>query len=247
MRKLFFYLSLCFLSTNAISQTDLLTWESTGLLGSEASFPSTTNTSGLLSSSITRGAGLTAAANANRINATAWTITAVPGDAITNNDYFEFTITPTAGNLFSVTQFVFNYERSATGAPNLFVRSSIDGYTTDLGSISGLPASITSGNIIAISGVTGRSSAVTFRIYGYAATGAAGSAGFENSLTVAGPDFVVKGSVGAGNSVSVAAGITASEPATNGSFNISLTSPAPPVGVTITYTLSGSATNTQDY
>ncbi|MDP4260939.1 MAG: HYR domain-containing protein [Bacteroidota bacterium] len=47
--------------------------------------------------------------------------------------------------------------------------------------------------------------------------------------------------------VSVAAGINAAEPSTNGTFNISLSSPAPPGGVTITYTLSGTATLTTDY
>ena len=47
--------------------------------------------------------------------------------------------------------------------------------------------------------------------------------------------------------VSVAAGTNAAEPATNGTFNISLSSAAPAGGVTVTYTLAGTATFNSDY
>jgi trimeric autotransporter adhesin len=49
------------------------------------------------------------------------------------------------------------------------------------------------------------------------------------------------------NTASVAFGANASEPATNGSFTINLSSPAPASGVTVTYTLSGTATVNSDY
>jgi hypothetical protein len=244
MRKIFLYLLLIIVASNANAQIDLVTWESTGLVGSEASFTSNFNVAGLNSSVITRGAGLTAAGNANRINATSWGITANADDAITGNDYFEFTVTPTGGSQFSLTQFLFNYERSATGPPNFVVRSSLDGYTTNIGSISGLAAAITTANSINISGVSGQTGPVSFRIYGYGATSTAGSGGFENA---AGADFIVRGTLNGGNSVSVAAGSNAAEPATAGSFNIVLSNPAPVGGVTINYTLSGSATLNTDY
>jgi hypothetical protein len=47
--------------------------------------------------------------------------------------------------------------------------------------------------------------------------------------------------------VSVAAGTNAAEPATNGTFTINLSSPAPAGGITVTYTLSGTATLNTDY
>ncbi len=47
--------------------------------------------------------------------------------------------------------------------------------------------------------------------------------------------------------VSVIAGLNAGEPATQGSFNITLSDPAPVGGVTISYTLAGSATLNTDY
>lgn len=47
--------------------------------------------------------------------------------------------------------------------------------------------------------------------------------------------------------VSIAAGTNAAEPATNGTFNVTLSNPAPAGGVTITYTLGGNATAGTDY
>lgn len=50
-----------------------------------------------------------------------------------------------------------------------------------------------------------------------------------------------------GSTVSVSAGTTMAEPATNGTFNLTLSSPAPVGGVTVNYTLSGTATLNTDY
>jgi trimeric autotransporter adhesin len=49
------------------------------------------------------------------------------------------------------------------------------------------------------------------------------------------------------NTVSVAAGVNAGEPSTNGTFTLSLSAPAPVGGVTITYSFTGTATLTSDY
>lgn len=56
---------------------------------------------------------------------------------------------------------------------------------------------------------------------------------------------VIEGIVG--NTVSATVGITPAEPATNGSFTITLSSAAPAGGVTVTYTLTGTATPGTDY
>jgi hypothetical protein len=47
--------------------------------------------------------------------------------------------------------------------------------------------------------------------------------------------------------LSIAAGINASEPATNGTFTLTLSTPAPAGGVTVNYTLAGTATSGTDY
>jgi len=49
------------------------------------------------------------------------------------------------------------------------------------------------------------------------------------------------------STVSVAAGVHAAEPSTNGSFTVNLSQPAPAGGVTVTYTLGGTATRGVDY
>ncbi len=48
-------------------------------------------------------------------------------------------------------------------------------------------------------------------------------------------------------SVSVTAGTNAAEPSTNGTFSINLSSPAPAGGITVAYTLTGSATAASDF
>ena len=47
--------------------------------------------------------------------------------------------------------------------------------------------------------------------------------------------------------VSVTSGVNAAEPSTNGTFTVSLSSPAPAGGITVSYTLSGSAILNTDY
>jgi Bacterial Ig-like domain/Lamin Tail Domain/Secretion system C-terminal sorting domain len=54
-------------------------------------------------------------------------------------------------------------------------------------------------------------------------------------------------STGIGTNVTVTSGLNAAEPATDGTFIITLTSPAPAGGVTINYTLTGTATINSDY
>lgn len=50
-----------------------------------------------------------------------------------------------------------------------------------------------------------------------------------------------------GGTVAVSAGNNAAEPSTNGTFNVILSAAAPAGGVTVTYTLSGTASGGQDY
>jgi Bacterial Ig-like domain/Secretion system C-terminal sorting domain/Endonuclease/Exonuclease/phosphatase family len=197
------------------AQSDLLTWESSGLVGNETSFSSNSNILGVGTAVITRGAGLSVATNANRINATNWAISATVDAAVTGNKYFEFTITPNTGKKITVSQFVFNYERSGTGPSSLTVRSSVDGYVNNLGSVAGLAQTISSANIINITGITDIATAITFRIYGFNATGTGGSGGFENA---AGNDFIVKGAVtdfGTDNIPPVLQSVSPSNNATN--------------------------------
>lgn len=101
--------------------------------------------------------------------ATAWTGTA-PG-----TNYFQFTVTPTAGYEFSATSISFGYRATSTGPTSLAIRSSADSYSTSLAT-----ATLTNDSTWYASGnlsitLSGLNSATTFRIYGSGASSAAGT------------------------------------------------------------------------
>jgi hypothetical protein len=174
------------------SYGQLLQWNTFGNLGTEISEPSVANDANISASNLTLGAGVTAAANGNRFGGNNWWDT---GDAeggttltesITGNDYIQFVVTPNAGCAFTPTSFVFSWDRSNSGPNSLTLRSSSDGYSSDLGTVTGLAAAITSGNTITISGLTNIAIATTFRLYGYGTTATAtvGTGGFDIATSV---------------------------------------------------------------
>jgi len=168
----------------AAAHAQLLQWNTFGNLGTETAEPSVFNHSLLLSSSLTLGAGINAAGNGNRFGGTTWFDTGEPSpstlaNAVSQDDYLEFTVTPTGGAQFTPTSFVFSWDHSATGPGSLALRSSADAFGSDLGILTGLATGLTTGNSITISGLAGISSALTFRLYGFGATGTTGSGGFD--------------------------------------------------------------------
>lgn len=181
-----------FLTLCAAAPAQLLQWNTFGNLGTETSEPSTFNNVLLLSSSLTLGAGVNPSANSHRFGGSSWFDTgeASPStlaNAISQDDYIEFTVTPTDGAAFTPAGLVFSWDHSATGPDSLALRSSADGFASDLGVISGLATGITTGNTITLSGLTDISSALTFRLYGFGATNASGTGGFDvasNSVNV---------------------------------------------------------------
>lgn len=112
----------------------ILTFDFAGALGSEATLQSNSNNSNLNSSTISRGAGLTASANADQFNSVNWAITSI-ANAISGNNYVEFTITPKSGFQFTVSSIVVQWQRSATGNSQISLRSSVDSYSSDLDAV----------------------------------------------------------------------------------------------------------------
>jgi hypothetical protein len=91
-------------------------------------------------------------------------------------------VTPNYGYSFTPTSFVFKWDRSATGPSNVTLRSSIDSFVADLGSVTGMVsggAATTTDRTITITGLTNISASTTFRIYGYGATATSGTGGFD--------------------------------------------------------------------
>ncbi|MEO6328411.1 MAG: hypothetical protein ABIO55_05745 [Ginsengibacter sp.] len=114
-------------------------------------------------SGISRGTGLTQSAAANRYSASSWSTG--PIDA---NDYFEFTLAPNSGIRIDFVSFIYTGQVS-TGTPSFSFRSSLDGYTTDIGTPTETGTSIS----LAAAAYQGITTAITFRFYafGLAATG----------------------------------------------------------------------------
>jgi hypothetical protein len=82
---------------------------------------------------------------------------------------------------FDVTEFVFRWDRSGTGPSGVALRSSVDSFAADLGSTTGIVGGAFALNTMTISGLTGLTTATTFRLYGFGATAAAGTGGFDTS------------------------------------------------------------------
>ncbi|MDD4148897.1 MAG: hypothetical protein PHE33_02600, partial [Bacteroidales bacterium] len=173
----------------------ILTFEFSALAGNEASATSNSNDANLASSTITRGAGLTASGNSGRFNATNWALTSI-ANAVSGNNYMEFTITPNSGYQFSVSSIVVQWQRSATGNTAISLRSSVDAYASDLDAVKSVTDNTSTQTFTWTFTQSNSTAAVTYRLYSYAeATGGSGGAGD-----------------GSGNDITVNGNVTASGP-----------------------------------
>jgi|GEM_PF-3658595 len=168
----------------------ILTFDFAGLLGGEASANSNFNNANLAISTISRGAGLTASANADRFNATNWALTST-SNAISGNNYMEFSINPNVSYQFSVTSIVINLQRSGTGPSAVALRSSANTYTTNLDVEKSITDNTTTQTFTFTFTQSNISSAVTYRFYMFAEA-TAGSGGIGDG---AGNDITVNGTV----------------------------------------------------
>lgn len=165
----------------------LLQWNTLSNIGTETTEPSIANDANIAAASLTMGT-ITSASNGNRFGGSGWfnTGNTVAGntlaEAVAGNDYIQFVVTPNSGYSFTPTSFVFKWDRSSTGPSNVTLRSSVDGFTADIGSVLGMVsggAATSTDRTIIISGLTNITSATTFRIYGYGATATTGTGGFD--------------------------------------------------------------------
>ncbi|MDR6845226.1 T9SS sorting signal type C domain-containing protein [Flavobacterium granuli] len=114
----------------------------------------------------------------NRYDAKSWKVEGSDPDT-----YFEFTLIPNAGQKIDFVSFGFKGQTSAKG-PTLFAfRSSVDGFSSDIGTVSAR------GSLVSLSAPAFQNVVlpITFRIYGWAAS--AGTGTFSVN------DFVFKGNV----------------------------------------------------
>lgn len=124
--------------------------------------------------------GLTATSATAAFSSSNWPVaaqgTAGPPDA--NNKYLTFTVTPNAGFQLSLSRLELDEERSLTGPREWTVRSSVDGFASNLATFT-VPDNDSRrlNQQIVFDGLTfsNLTTAVTFRIYGYNAEGTGGT------------------------------------------------------------------------
>jgi len=130
-------------------------------------------------SGIGRGLGLNNQNTNDRYNARDWNT----GASIDLSDFFYFTITPNSGYKINFLSFVYTGQASGQGPVNFAFRSSIDGFTTNIGT------PISTGTTIDLSNSQFQNitSSVEFRLYGWGGTSTAGTFSVN--------DFVFNGAI----------------------------------------------------
>ena len=130
----------------------LLQWNTFGNAGTETTEPSVFNNANISAANLTQGT-ITAAGNANRFGGSGWFNTGntaggnTLAEAVAGNDYIQFIVTPNTGFSFTPTSLTFSWDHSNTGPSSVTLRSSVDGFIGNLGSVTGMAASITSNTI----------------------------------------------------------------------------------------------------
>lgn len=187
--KLYLLGIILFLTTFNFSFAQILTFEFSALGGAEPTANSNTNDANIFVSTISRGAGLAASANGGRFNATNWATGSI-ANAVSGNNYMEFTITPNPGCNFTISSIQIQLQRSGTGPSAIALRSSLDGFTANLDAQYPIVDNTTTQSFTFTFAQTAITTATTYRIYMYAeATGGSGGPGDG-----AGNDIIVNGS-----------------------------------------------------
>ena len=191
MKKFYsFLLTLLFSFCVQQSFSQVIVFSFVGSNGDEASWPSSYEATGVQQSTITRGSGVTAAANADRFNSKNWTT----GNSVVSNDYLEFTITPNSGYSVTLTDITLQHQRSSTGPKSFVIRTSLDNYASDATNVVTIPdVNTNQTSTFTFSSAIVSTTPVTIRIYAYNAETANGTWGPGESVD--GNDIVVSGSL----------------------------------------------------
>ncbi|WP_169704729.1 3-coathanger stack domain-containing protein [Runella slithyformis] len=180
----------------------LVAWELSSLSGvTSGAVHSSTNADGISRGILSRGAGINATSITAAYSSNGWYSTTAPttlANAVANNDYYQFTVPIEAGMTADITGIQAYFQASGTGPGSVTLRSSVDGFMADLGTVSIPTASVLRTFTVSLSGLTGT---VTFRLYGYGNSaggtnpGAGGTLRIGSSPTASADDLTVMGNV----------------------------------------------------
>ncbi len=153
----------------------LATWDFAADGGMQSATAVASSAPGLIAGGVHRAPSLTAASGAHSINASNWPTTA----QLDPGAYYAVSITPPTGCALSVTALAVDARASATGPASARIATTADGYTSTA-NIS------TSGASVATLSVTGATGPIEIRIYGFAASAAAGTLRLQSTLQITG-------------------------------------------------------------
>jgi hypothetical protein len=171
------YLTSSYASINATTEPNaLIRYSFTGAAGNELTFVADAQPTNATASVMSRGAGNSGSNNLNKFSASGFSTT-----TIDLTDYFSFSVSPSVNYKTSLTKIELDLFRSGTGPQTWALRSSLDNFAADLTTIdlSGVNSK-TDNEIVLSSDFSDLTTAVEFRIYGFAATGAAGTGQIDN-------------------------------------------------------------------
>jgi cysteine-rich repeat protein len=156
----------------------------TGAAGNEVAFAADLADPGLATTPMmSRGIGVTPAASADGFSASAWT-TAATRDA---NDYYSFTVAPAAGKAMNLRALQLDERRSATGIRSWSVRSSLDGFASDLAVFSVPDDTGTRTETAQLPAqFHDLTAAVEFRIFGFQSEATSGTWRIDNAALIGG-------------------------------------------------------------
>jgi len=168
------------ITVTAAPSGPIVAWQfgSPASLGSEATYNATTNDANLNTSVLSRGTGITATGLARGFSANAWDVGATKANAVTNNEYFQFTINSKSGYIVSLSTLDARLRRTGT-APNAYIwKYSIDGTNfTEIGTDISFTSTVdgVDQTQIDLSGITAlqnvpSTTTLTFRIYAWGGT-----------------------------------------------------------------------------
>jgi|GEM_PF-1848002 len=230
----------CFvLVVQAAFSQNLATWELSSATGSQTNNTPSILTNGINDALLNRGAGVTAIGWPGSMNSSGWFSSTSPttlSEAITNNDYYQFTLTVADGYKAKVTGIELVLRSSNTGPNKVTLRSSVDNFAADLGTATVTTAALleTMSFTNALTNLTGT---VTFRLYGYGSAANTGSSpGNTGTLRIG------AGSVATDNDLVILGSVA---PMVNLSASSSLGSEANKTSITLTATTTSNVAGDQ--
>ncbi len=151
----------------------LVSYDFSGQPGNQTATAATSKIAGITAGSMARSTSVTATSGTNSINGSNWSTS-----GIDTSRYYTFTITPSSCSL-DITSISIDTKASTTGPSAAAIATSEDAFATK--------TSFTPGNATTVSlSVTGATKPVEVRVYGFTASGTAGTWRVQNTLTATG-------------------------------------------------------------